>query len=380
MSARSYWGGVMGLVALRAAAALALWWGLPAELQFWQVYDSYTEAEYVRMALGFGHGVFIASYRTIGFPLLLTPLVWFTGATSFQDVLAPAVLLQGCVLAGALIVLVGEIMRRCTGRRDLALLAAGLWALLPGLVYACVHFRAAAADWSPYADAVLRTKRLGYLMQMEAAPDGVNLLCVLVGVWALVRCWQEGGRRWAWLGGAALGWASITLTQSFVLAVALLWWLRQVRRERWSLAVTAFMAVGALQLCYNVATSGAWMPATWLTQDVGEMHDVLPQSTALWSVAHVWGNWWRILARLSWPLLGAVGMTAVLIVIGMRRCWVTRAPVGWLLVLWCMPHLLAFSTYWGFWMNALRYALPIVPAACLALAAALMPPRAMETA
>lgn len=328
----------------------------------------------------------------LGQALVMAPWVALLDPEAYMDIVAPLVVINGYILGGLSVLLVGGIARAVVGAQDeeragrVALAAAGLWALLPLIVYLSFF-------WHPRA-AIMRSAAAPKLAWLNGLSDGPAVFFLLLATFLLARALHDPTRRdpqrpapgfWRMLGvGAALG-AAITFRFHIVpMAAALLLYVALAYGRRPLLAALEGALLAYLpQAWYNLTVfnfpfttgyisygdgmnyGGTFRRslADFLTNVPFYPQDIWAALTALWSHA-------------AWAFgLGALALVAV--VAGL--VWLLRR-IDWrplaLLVVAPLTYLLPMLAAFNFHEDPIRFTMPALPSLMIAaLAGAASLPR-----
>ena len=302
----------------------------------------------------------------LGMPALMALAIRATGAATYSDLLPVVVLLNGFLLGGLSVLVVGRLAERLTRRERCGYLAAGLWALMPWLLW-LLFWPHPRADW-------LRMPYVPGVAWLQGGPDGPGVFFALLGAYFLALSLDSSQLRWPLLSGAAFGVMLLFRVHfaAFILLGALALGLR---RRGWH-AVLFSIAAAALylpQVLYNrlaslvLGTPGynPWLPG-YLYFGV---LDVMAE-TAYYAENHEMNIVaFSYLVDAAQALLGRGALIAVVVVVaGLLAVWgFHRAgrSLGWdraVLLFGATPAaigVLSFSPI--FIENAYRFSLPAAP-------------------
>lgn len=137
LSDRKFWSIIGILILIRTIMVFALINGVPETPWHhgWYLYHGGDQIEYFRLAYSIALFNPVSSQYPMGLPLLLVPLIYLFNATTFQDILAPGVILHSVVLFNLSIILVALITKTLFKNKLIAIISAILWTILPYLVY-----------------------------------------------------------------------------------------------------------------------------------------------------------------------------------------------------------------------------------------------------
>ncbi len=133
----------------------------------------------------------------LGMPALMALAIRATGAVTYSDLLPVVVLLNGFLLGGLSVLVVGRLAARLTRRERCGYLAAGLWAVMPWLLW-LLFWPHPRADW-------LRMPYVPGIAWLQGGPDSPGVFFALLGTYFLVLSLDSRQLRWPLLSGAAFG-------------------------------------------------------------------------------------------------------------------------------------------------------------------------------
>jgi len=302
----------------------------------------------------------------LGTPALMALAIRVTGASTFSALLPLVVLLNGFLLGGLSVLVVGRLAARLTRRERCGYLAAGLWALMPWLLW-LLFWPHPRADW-------LRMPYVPGVAWLQGGPDGPGVFFALLGAYFLALSLDSSQLRWPLLSGAAFGVMLLFRVHfaAFILLGALALGLR---RRGWH-AVLFSIAAAALylpQVLYNrlaslvLGTPGynPWLPG-YLYFGV---LDVMAE-TAYYAENHEMNIVaFSYLVDAAQALLGRGALIAVVVVVaGLLAVWgfyLAVRSIGWaraVVLFGAAPAaigVLLFSPI--FIENAYRFSLPAAP-------------------
>ena len=133
----------------------------------------------------------------LGTPALMALAIRVSGASTFSDLLPLVVLMNGFLLGGLSVIVVGRLAARLTRCERSGYLAAVLWALMPWLLWLLFWLH-------PRAE-LLRMAYVPGLAWLQGGPDGPGVFFALLGAYFLTLSLDSGQLRWPLLSGAAFG-------------------------------------------------------------------------------------------------------------------------------------------------------------------------------
>ena len=315
-------------------------------------------------------GAPISTSVSIGQALMMAPWVALLRPAHYMEIVAPLVLVNGYLFGGLSVLLVGDLARTATGDRRAALLAAGLWALLPLFAYFAFFWH--------FDPVLLRSVTVPKVGWLNGLSDGPAAFFLLLGSVLLARLqrevepgfWQAAGV------GAALGAAvlfRLTVAPAAAFLLLLVWIVAGWRA--FLAALGALLVVYLPQAWYNHAVFGFPFTTGYLSiddvRDFGgtlrrPFGDILARFPASPSLANIGGAVAHFVGRRPWILAplaagAAVGLAA-LVSLWRRLGWRTvlllvAAPLAYLLPMMMMSN---FAT------DPIRYAMPAMPALLVA--------------
>jgi len=133
----------------------------------------------------------------LGMPALMALAIRVTGASTFSALLPLVVLLNGFLLGGLSVLVVGRLAARLTRHERCGYLAGGLWALMPWLLW-LLFWPHPRADW-------LRMPYVPGVAWLQGGPDGPGVFFALLGAYFLALSMDSNQLRWPLLSGVAFG-------------------------------------------------------------------------------------------------------------------------------------------------------------------------------
>lgn len=294
---------------------------------------------------------------TLGLPLLMAPLVWATGAQSWQDILPFAVPVNAFVLYGLAILLLAEIARQLTGSRLVALTTAGGWTFLPYLLYA-IEPRGSA----PGID--IRYTSMTHLMGVAVSPNQPALFLILLTLWLVLQIRDAQGIRLPVLLGASWGLATLIRPENALLAfpVGITLFLSS-RGSQLFLAALVSFTLFLPQLLYNWYWFGSPVVFGYSRLAWNETY-----GGAMFSLSHLFSFLSLVLSRAG---LAIVPLLALLIV-GAYALWRIKPRGLSFLAAWILPYCLFFGTFlMTKWAPAVRLQ-PVIPGILILASAGLV--------
>ena len=180
----------------------------------------------------------------LGMPALMALAIRATGAATYSDLLPVVVLLNGFLLGGLSVLVVGRLAERLTRRERCGYLAAGLWALMPWLLW-LLFWPHPRADWvrMPYVPGVA---------WLQGGPDGPGVFFAVLGAYFLAWSLDSRQLRWAFFSGAAFG-MMLLFRVHFAVFILLGVLALGLKRRGWHVALFSIAAAALYlpQVLYN---------------------------------------------------------------------------------------------------------------------------------
>lgn len=306
----------------------------------------------------------------LGQALVMIPWVVLLQPADSVALAAPMVLINGFLLGGLSVLLVGALARALFDEARVTLGAAALWALLPlGAYWAFV--------WHP-ANVLLRSTNVPKLGWLNGLSDGPAAFFLLLATVLLARLGRHprgaAGRFWPLVGvGASLA-AAVTFRFHVVTAAAFL------------MLVTAIVTGGRGFAAALGAALLAYLPQAWYNQvafnlpfttgyvSYGNLSNYggtlrRPLETLVggfwFSPANVLNTLTYFIGRRPW-LLAPFALALVILFFVVRHLWRTRNRMAlWLLVGMPLAYLLPMVAAYNFREDVIRFAIPVLPAALI---------------
>lgn len=294
----------------------------------------------------------------LGQPAMLAAFSWLVHGLVFEDVLTIAVLVNGFLLAGLSVILVGRLALELTNDRLAALIAAGLWAGMPWLLWLAFGLHPNAVQ--------LRMPYVPGVAWLHTIADGPALFFSLLGMYFTVRVVRQPVLATAVLAGIAFGVALLFRIQFVLLLLVALLALAISRRwlAGWAMAACAALAY-VPQVVYNrLASMQAGMPGVipWLPGYVyfglidpvsAEIYWSNPNLNVFVLTASAGAGIW-----MGGVALLVMALLAVLVVACVRALGASRA----LLLLGGIPGSIGITLFTAIYLqNVFRFTLPAIP-------------------
>jgi hypothetical protein len=252
VTVKAYHSALVGLALARLAMITLLVAGIPQLIvkDGWYFHHGGDQDLMFEAAQSIVAGQPVYTYVGAGMPLIMSFLIRLFQADAYGDIIVPLVLLSGFLLGTLSVFVMAALGLRLSGDRRVALLAAGVWTLLPYLIYLAFGIH-------PDAE-LFRDAYLPLLMWANGLTEGPSLFLYLLGLVLLLKGLDEGRRLPLLLAGLALGFASVIRIHTLA-PVAVAFGLLALRRDWRSLAVAlAGMVAGySPQFWYSHGYSGS---------------------------------------------------------------------------------------------------------------------------
>ncbi len=347
---------------------------LPLELrEGWFLYHQAGEEHIFSLAMSIAQGTPEQSVVGIGQALVLLPWIWLLKPTAFPDLIVPLVLINGFVLGGLSVVVIGRLAQRVSGRDRIALWVGGLWSALPLLAYFAFFW------YDVPAPAVVRSTAVPELGWLNGLTDGPATFFVMLAM-LLVTSLRHDRERAQSLAplqgylyliaiGVCMGVAvmyRVHISPMIGVMLIVVWWLYGWR----SLLVVC--AAGLItyipQMWYNQVIFKFPLTAGYISwEDVREFGGFFkrPLSSRL-GMLYVSGEslvylWDLTIKRRPWLIVPLVFTVLLIVQVGVRlgreRGW--AMPI--LLIGGPMLYTGFMMTTWPFRMDVSRFLLPVFP-------------------
>lgn len=319
----------------------------------------------LRIARTIPVGAPVKAVVAIGQPLAMLPWVLILHPTTYIEMAAPMVIINGYVLGGLSVLLVGGIARIMTRSDRIALWSAALWALLPLAAYG-------AFFWHP-ANVELRSSAVPEVGWLNGLSDGPATFWLLVSTFVLARLLKRNETRfWPSIGlGAALG---LTILFRFHLAPAVaiaLFMLLIFKGWRPLLAALGGLLVIYLpQAWYNMLVFGIPFTTGYISYGDalnwgGTLHrplsDLLGHLPVNPRPANILSSVTHFLNSRAWLVIPLVMALAI----GGYAVYHLRRRLGWqavlLLVGLPLAYLLPMLSAYAFREDIIRFSMPVAP-------------------
>ncbi len=333
----------------------------PLDLRYrWYLHHGGDQQEYLDLARSLAAGSPQPSLVGLGQALMMLPWIILIQPSHYWDIVVPLVTINGFILGGLSVPLLGELARRITRRDGTALLAALVWTFLPTLTYYGFFWH--------FDPVIMRSSYVPVVGWLNGLSDGPTTFIIMIGAYLLARGIDEGEmpRRRLIGFGVAIGLA--VTWRVHIAGIAALWFLYILIAYGWrSLGLVVLGAAIAYlpQAWYNVAvfhfpvTTGyisVYSTGHGLERTLWMLRYNLPFHPQYWV-----DLWAHHIARRMWLLVPLSAFLAF----GLYATVALRRRRGWqaVAVLFGSPlaYLIPMTAAWPFRADVLRFSLPALP-------------------
>lgn len=354
---------------------------IPLEIRLgWHLHHGGDQEYMYDLARSLAEGVPEESVVGLGQALVMAPWVALLKPEAYIDIVVPLVIINGFILGGLSVLLVGGVARSVGDHLSrqsggparaivdrVALIAAGIWAMLPLVAYFSFF-------WHP-REAVMRSAAAPKLAWLNGLSDGPAVFFLLLATFLLARALQRRAGFWRMLGtGAALG-AAITFRFHVVpMAMALLVYVAVAYGWRSLLTALGGGLIAYLpQAWYNLAVFNFPFTTGYVSfSDMQNYGGTFRRSPAdfLTNVPYypdqIWASLVAAWGRMPW-LFVLAGLA--LIACGVGLVWVLRRadwrPLA-LLIAAPLVYLLPMMAAFNFGEDVIRFTMPALPSLMVA--------------
>jgi hypothetical protein len=356
--------GLLGLMLLRWVLALLFMLDiLPLDLRYgWYLQHGGDQDIMISLSRSILWAVPEETVVAIGQPLLMLPWLVLFRAYFYTDIVVPMVLLNGFVLGGLSVLLVGGLARSLTTDRT-ALWSATIWAVLPLLGYVGFFWH---YDWVTVRSAMV--PKLGWL---NGLTDGPATFYLLLATTLLARVRDRRQVGFWYLVGIGLALGAVPLFRVIVLPIAGALLVYTLLAHGWQAVLTV---VGGMllmylpQAWYNLTVFGLPFTTGYFSHgDIANYGGTLYRPLADMGASspfrpdHVLDNLAYFIERRPWlmvPLAAALATGgAMLVVLWRQRGW----KVVMLLLAAPLTYLVPLATSWNFRDDIVRFSMPALP-------------------
>lgn len=322
-------------------------------------YHGGDEVHYFDLAQGFTQGEIRESKYPLGFPLLLLPFLWLTGADIARDLIPTVALFHALVLMPASILLFSRLLEKIWGRAWCSLIVLMGWVSLPLLMVIAMSAIGRGGLGGDRAVA-----QVGLQMLSEIPALFLTLLAMLwLSQWS-DRLEHVSLAKWALLGLVCGVLMLIRLNGllTLLLACGLLALWRQ-----WQAALIVGIVASVVmlpQLAYNQHFFGSPFTSGYQVLDELPEGGLMNPRHLIDGVARVISGRWLIIGATA-ALVGVMGLS-----IGTWALWRTQPRISLIILGWGISYVAFFSIYWYSWIGGLqRFLTPAYPALVVLVAA-----------
>lgn len=347
------------LVTLRLVIALLIMLNVlvmpPQMRRGWYLHHGGDQEIMFRLAQGIVQGHPTREVFGLGQPLVMALFIWLTRAHDYFGIVAPLVLMNGFLLGGLSVAILGLLTRHTTKDETTALWAAAIWAAAPLLVYLLF---VSSWRWQGFF-----VPKIGWLNGLSDPPAAFfGLLSAMILARMLDQQVAPSRRQWMVL-GLSLGAAVVFRVHLLFMVVFLVGYCLIVygpKVLRW-IGIGGFVAY-LPQAVYNVAvfqtpvTTGYLSAAATSETTVSEVLTTLP-----FHPKHLLDLWALQIAPHPAMMVGLIVISAAVVMATIslwKRC-------GWkevaLLIGAPLAYLLPILTAWPVVLDPIRFALPAIP-------------------
>ncbi|NDJ54266.1 MAG: hypothetical protein GYB68_14440 [Chloroflexi bacterium] len=358
--------GLMGLVGLRLALVLVflLNW-IPLDLRNgWLLEHGGDQQAFFQLAISIINGDPQPAVVALGQALVMAPWIAWLRPEQFSDIIVPLVIINGFILGGFSVWVMGQTVWQITQEKWASLMTAGLWAMLPLLMYVVFFWH---PEW-----VILRSVSVPTFGWINGLSDGPSLLFSMVAVWFLALAFRAGTQApwWQMVGiGAAL---SLTIVfrvhyAPMVLVILIYVWVTHGWRNLLIVCATGLI-VYLPQAIYNQMVFGLPITAGYFSwgdienyggtfnRPISDMIASIPFSRADF-MQNIFGMFSSRPWILPPLLLGGIAYLSFVIQLWRKQGW---QPVVFLVVA-PLAYLAMMSFSTPFRADPLRFSMPILP-------------------
>lgn len=243
---------LIGLSLTRVGMMTLLVMGIPRLIvkDGWYFHHGGDQELMFNAALSILQGKPAVTYIGAGVPLIVAFWLRVFHASDYLEIIVPLVLVNGFLLGSLSVALIGVLAQRLTGRRDVGLISAAAWALLPYLLYAVFGL---------HRDAELfRDSYVPFMLWANGLSEGPSLFLFLLGMLMALEALETKSGWMMALAGAALGFAAVIRIHTAAMFAPLFGLLLLKRDGRRFAQLTVGTFVGYLpQFWYSAGTGSA---------------------------------------------------------------------------------------------------------------------------
>ncbi len=336
------------LFILRTLMLLGFFYGYPhlKDSFGWYFYHGGDERQYFAIAYNFSH-FHLIHFKTsaiIGFPLLLTPLVFIFQAEKLTQLLPALVIIQGVILFGTTLFLLAKIARRVTKNIGVSLLTTFIWTIFPYILlyggrgnWEQVHVDVSYQTWT----------------QMLTEPS--SAFFVILGCYLFLTSLENESWHFPALTGITIGIATLIRLQNMIM-IGLIFLVFMFYKKPKKATLFILMALFAFtpQLIYNwkVWESPLAFSYTQALQKVASRIEKRP-----FSICYI-----LPLLRGRVNLYPFLHLFPPLLVLGFVNLWKRAKRETIFLTMWQLSYLFFYGSYYNSVWGISRFLLPALPA------------------
>ena len=356
---KTFWWGIIGLVVLRFVLVFLLMNNIPFTDMRLDGFrpnfgDSYwpDEINYFNLAQSFAKFSPIANVANIGYPLFLAPIIYLTGAGGPVDIAKIVFIIQAFLFFSLAIILVAFMALEIFKKRNLAFIAAAIFAVYPYLLLAILKL----ADFPRWIPA------FHYQMWITIGADYLSAILLYSGFYLFIKKFNDNKISLfsAAVIGVLLGVAALTrvanvlyLPLIFLVLICL-----KKYRESTGFGAAAFL-VYLPQWVYNFYLFGSPFTYGYRIQELsghGLETKIIGGWFSLNNVAIFFEKIWLNLPALIWIL----PILILILILGFWRFFKQEKHLAVVLGFWALLNI-GFYIFFVASQSQLRYFIPAIP-------------------
>ena len=356
---KTFWWGIIGLVVLRFVLVFLLMNNIPFTDMRLDGFrpnfgDSYwpDEINYFNLAQSFAKFSPIANVANIGYPLFLAPIIYLTGAGGPVDIAKIVFVIQAFLFFSLAIILVAFMALEIFKKRNLAFIAAAIFAVYPYLLLAILKL----ADFPRWIPA------FHYQMWITIGADYLSAILLYSGFYLFIKKFNDNKISLfsAAVIGVLLGVAALTRVANVLylpLIFLVLIWLKKYR-ESTGFGAAAFL-VYLPQWVYNFYLFGSPFTYGYRIQELsghGLETKIIGGWFSLNNVAIFFEKIWLNLPALVWIL----PILIIIFILGFWRFFKQEKHLAVVLGFWALLNI-GFYVFFVDAQSQLRYFIPAIP-------------------
>ena len=356
---KTFWWGIIGLVVLRFVLVFLLMNNIPFTDMRLDGFrpnfgDSYwpDEINYFNLAQSFAKFSPIANVANIGYPLFLAPIIYLTGAGGPVDIAKIVFVIQAFLFFSLAIILVAFMALEIFKKRNLAFIAAAIFAVYPYLLLAILKL----ADFPRWIPA------FHYQMWITIGADYLSAILLYSGFYLFIKKFNDNKISLfsAAVIGVLLGVAALTRVANVLylsLIFLVLIWLKKYR-ESIGFGAAALL-VYLPQWVYNFYFFGSPFTYGYRIQELsghGLETKIIGGWFSLNNVAIFFEKIWLNLPALVWIL----PILIIIFILGFWRFFKQEKHLAIVLGFWALLNI-GFYVFFVDAQSQLRYFIPAIP-------------------